>query len=235
MTILAAMQSAAVRLIKQKPQVFFGSSNGFEQEICDLVNEVATEICKYHDWQALIKINNIDSDGVVEVYDLPADYDRQLLYTNIQDLSSYLWSYTHIADINEFISQKNMSFAYTPGIWTMYGNQLHFLPAPQLGQSASFPYISLNYAVDQSGTGKSAFSEDTDEFIIRGGERLLTLGLIWRWRENKKLDYTGDQENFTQAITQLAARDKGSNVFRQHSSRASLRNANFAYPWLLGY
>jgi hypothetical protein len=41
MSVLAAMQSAAIKLIGQKPQVFFTSSDVFEMEIVDILNEVA--------------------------------------------------------------------------------------------------------------------------------------------------------------------------------------------------
>ncbi|WP_423752652.1 hypothetical protein, partial [Brucella melitensis] len=77
------------------------------------------------------------------------------------------------------------------------------------------------------------FTADTDDFIIKGGNDLLTLGLIWRWRENKKLDYTGDQEQFTMALDQLAAKDKGTNVYRARS-RSRRLNTHLAWPFELG-
>ena len=233
MSVLAAMQSAAIRLVGYRPPVFFASSEQFDLELTDLVNEVAADIVAYHDWQALTKINMIIGDGVTEEFPLPADYSRQLLYTVIQDLGTWLWGYTHVTDINTFLSQELMTFGTNPGLWTLYDEKLHFIPPPPLGRNASFPYISVNYARAQDGTPKSSFSADTDEFIIRGGERLLTLGLIWKWRENKKLDYTGDQENFTLALEQLAARDKGSSVYRQYSA-SNFKNVPVAYPFPLG-
>lgn len=228
-----AMQKAAVRLFGRKPQVFFGSSEQFELELADLVNEVAVEICKYHDWQALTKVHSIQGDGVTNEFSLPVDYDRQLLYTVLQDLDHWLWGYTHVSDINTFLSMEYLTFGTNPGLWTMYDNKLHFIPAPQDQNNATFPYISLNYAVSENGQRKKEFTDDSDEFIIRGGERLLTLGLIWKWRENKKVDYTGDQENFTLAIDQLAARDKGSNVYRQYSA-SNFRGVRTSYPFKLG-
>lgn len=233
MAIRDAMQKAATRLVSQRPQVFFGASDEFELELVDLVNEVATDICKYHDWQALVKINAIQGDGVTDEFPLPVDYDRQLLYTVLQDLDHWLWGYTHVSDINTFLSMKYLTFGTNPGLWTMFDNKIHFIPAPQDQNNATFPYISLNYAIDESGQTKKEFTADADEFVIRGGERLLTLGLIWRWRENKKLDYTGDQENFELALNQLAARDKGSNVYRQYSA-SNFRGVARSYPYKLG-
>jgi hypothetical protein len=233
MSILPAMQSAALRLVGQKPAVFFTSSDQFELEIVDLLQDVANDICKYHDWQALTKINVMNGDGTTKEFPLPDDYDRQLLYTVVQDINHWMWGYTHVSDINTFLAQQYMSFGTNPGIWTIYQNKMHFIPAPSQGNNATFPYISLNYAIDSNNAGKPEFTSDTDEFIIRGGNELLKLGIIWRWRENKKLDYTGDQEAFTMALEQLAARDKGSNVFRQYSA-SNFRNTPVSYPFPLG-
>lgn len=233
MTILSAMQSASIRLKGEKPAVFFTSSDTFELEIVDLINEVAADICKYHDWQGLTKIASFNGDGKTEVFPFPADYDRQLLYSVVQDINHWMWGYTHVTDLNTFLAQRYMTFGTNPGIWTIYDNSMHFIPAPSNGNNATYPYISLNYSSDASNVKKPSFDADTDDFVIRGGERLLTLGLIWRWRENKKLDYTGDQEAFTMALEQLAARDKGSSVFRQYSA-SNFRNVPVSYPFPLG-
>ena len=232
MTILSAMQSAAVRLVGYRPSVFFTSSEQFELEISDLVNEVAQDICKYSDWQALTKVHNIPTDGVTDVFPTPDDYDRQLLVTDIRDMNGWALGYCHVPSVNDFIDYRLDSAL---GSWTIYQNQFHFSRPPAIGDSATFPYISLNYAINQAGNPMPEFASDTDEFIIRGAERLLTLGLVWRWRENKKLDYTGDQEAFMMLIDQLAAKDKGSNVQRSRSSTLTGRlNTRAAWPFTLG-
>lgn len=239
MTILDAMQSAAIRLIGTKPQVFFGASTAddtFELEITDLINEVAKDICKYADWQALTKIQTITGDGTTEVFALADDYDRQILVTEIQDTDSWFWGYEHVPNITDFIFYKNRGFnLITPGIWCMFNNELNFWPAPASGSTATFPYISTGYArLDGSLVVNAQFENDTDGFEIRGGERLLTLGLIWRWRENKKLDHTGDQEQFNLLIDQLAAKDKGSSVYRSNARSFRRLNTRAAWPFELG-
>lgn len=233
MSILSAMQSATIRLVGQKPAVFFTSSDQLELEIVDLVNEVAKDICRSADWQGLTKVYNVPTDGVTEVFDLPDDYDRQLLVTNIQDLNNWVWGYEHISNLNDFLYRRARNFELTPGAWTIYQNKIHFFPAPAVTNSATYPYVSNNYALDSNNAGKAEFTADTDDFIIKGGNDLLTLGLIWRWRENKKLDYTGDQEAFTMALDQIAAKDKGTNVYRARS-RSRRLNTYLAWPFELG-
>jgi len=231
MAILAAMQAAAIRLVGKKPTVFFGANGALEIEFCDLLNEVAADIAASHDWQALTRIYTLTADGTSSEYPFPSDYDRQLLKSNVQDPENWIYGYRHVPDINEFSYIQNRGFQLFPGIWTIYGGNMQFTPPPRAGQSAYYPYVSKNWAQASGGTSKAAFDADTDAFLLP--ERLLTLGLIWRWRDNKNLDYTGDQEAFVKAIDEYSARDGGSRIYRS-GVRRSLPNTVTAFPWALG-
>src|SRR3546814_12483301 len=74
-------------------------------------------------------------------------------------------------------------------------------------------------------------SDLSDTFLLP--ERLLPLGLVWRWRENKKLDATGDQEAFIKALDEYAAKATGSRVIRSWS-RMSLPGTPITLPSELG-
>jgi hypothetical protein len=229
MTIYGAMLSAAIRLVGQRPSVFFGSSGTFEIEICDLINEVARDILASHDWQALTKIGTITADGS-STYSRPDDYDRMALVADMQRSDSWLWGYYSAADINEFMALEESGFQGFPGAWILMGNEFRFSPVPS--GNARFAYISKDYAVDSPTLSpKSQFDADTDKFVLP--ERLLTLGLVWRWREQKKLDFSGDQEAFTKALSEEAGKDQGSRVIRK-GSRMRFRGTYPAWSGILG-
>lgn len=230
MAILPAMQSAAIRVMGQRPTAFFGSSNQFELEIADMVNEVAIDVAKYQDWQGLTEFATIAGDGTTDAFALPADYDRMLKTTRIDDAVSWFWGYERVTDLSDFAQFRVSGWGVLPGVWALYGNEIQFAPAPT--QTATYPYVSANYAID-AGTqaGKPAFTSDTDTFVLP--ERLLTLGLVWRWRENKKLDASGDQEAFVKALDEYGASDKGARVYRSNSRRR-LPGVGIAWPGVLG-
>ena len=46
-------------------------------------------------------------------------------------------------------------------------------------------------------------------------ERLLTLSLVWRYKELTGLEYGEDQQNYEIALAQEQTRDRGSYVLRQ--------------------
>lgn len=234
MAILAAMQKAARRLLGQRPTAFFGVTNTFEAELCDLVNEVAEDVLKSNDWQALTSIAELSGDGATTEFSLPADYDRMLLVADVQDQQNWVFGYYPAASVNEFAFLEARGFTPWPGAWIIYGDLMRFQPAPASESTAIFPYIAKNFARDAGTLAlKSEFTADTDAFLLP--ERLLTLGLVWRWRENKKLDFTGDQEAFTKALSEYAAKDKGSKVIRKGGRRwANVPGTYPAWPWALG-
>ena len=229
MSVLDAMQKAAIRLVGRKPQSFFGVDNGFELELTDLVNEVAADIAAYRDWQGLIRTVTLGGNGEVTDYPLPADYERMLLFAEPDDQDRWFWGYQAFTDIHEYFRAKESGF-YARGGWIIFEDQLHFAPAPATGSQTLFPYITKNWAA-RGGVPRADFGADGDEFLLP--ERLLTLGLVWRWREQKKLDASGDQEAFIMALEQYATKDTGTKVYRNRP-RVSFPGTYLAWPGELG-
>lgn len=229
MAILAALQSASIRLLGQKPATFFGADNGLAMELTDLANEVAGDVAKYQDWQALQRVGSVAANGSATEFDLPADYDRMMINSDVQGRTSWAWGYFAYSDINQFLYDEGRGWQSSPGGWIISGNKIRFSPAPS--SEAIFPYITKNWARPSSGPDQPAFSNDADSFLLP--ERLLTLGLVWRWRENKKLDASGDQEAFIKALEEYASSDRGSRIVRKGYSRR-LNNTSLPYPGIMG-
>ena len=229
MTILPAMQSAALALVGRKPANFFGTSDKFEMEIADLINEVAEDVARYQDWEGLQAVASLTADGTAIALDLPADYARMLKNSDVRSSAYRLWGLTRYDNINAYLADEAAGYRAAPGGWIITGGKIKFNPAPS--GTASFPYISAYWARSSDGTLKPQFDSDSDEFVLP--ERLLKLGLIWRWRENKKLDASGDQEAFTKALDEYAVSDGGSRVYR-YNGRNSFPGTHLAWPGLLG-
>lgn len=231
MTVLSAMQSAAVRLIGRKPSTFFSSQQTFEVEIVDLLNDVADDIAKSHDWQALTKVHTITGNGTDEAFPLPSDYDRMLIDSDVFDPNNWAWGYFHYTNLNRWLRDKAQGFTMIPGGWIMLADQFNFFPIPAAAANAEFPYISGELARSTAGAPQSAFQSDDDVFVLP--EKLLTLGLIWRYRAQKGMGYAEDMQNYEIALSQAQARDGGSKVIRSNS-RVRRGNIGIAWPWELG-
>lgn len=231
MTALSAMQSAAMRLAGVKPSTFFASNDKLETELVDLINEVATYIVQAHAWRSLTKIHTVTGDGVTTDFNLPPDYSYMPTGAGIQGPTNWFWGYRNLMDMGEWIEFTGLDFAPLPGGWISFGGQLHFAPAPNDGAQAAFPYISNLSVIDKFGQPAAAFEDDEDAFVLP--ERLLTLGLIWKWNEQKFNAAPADQANFEKALSEYAGRDGGAFVMRRNSI-SSFSNAVNAWPWELG-
>lgn len=231
MTLLSACQSAAIRLVSRKPDTIFSATDPFSLEMQVLANEVAKDIAKSHDWQALVRTHSIAANGTDTVFPLPDDYDRMLLDSEIYDGSNWAWGYCHVTRPNDWLRMKVENFGWiTPGAWIMQGNQFEFQPAPATG-TAEFVYITKEIVTDNDGAPIPSFTDDGDSFVL--SERLLSLGIIWKWREMKRMESSTDEANFVKAFSEIAGKDGGPKIIRKGQNR-SYRNSHVAWPWPLG-
>lgn len=215
--ILPAIKSAILRLTGVSVSEVFASTDQVAIEMADLVSEVATDIMKSHDWRSLTKIATVTGTGA-EAYPLPDDYDRMVIASDIDDQASWFWGYEPFSSVNDWMRYRSGAGGLvSPGGWIMVGGELQFYPAP-IGV-AQYPYISNAYARDSLGAPKDAFTADTDSFLL--DERLLTLGLIWRWNEQKGFEYAEAMQAYETALEQAQGRDKGARVLRVGGRRMS--------------
>lgn len=84
--------------------------------------------------------------------------------------------------------------------WYVRGGNLMLEPAPAAGQAYSFEYIDKRWVVAADGTRKEQFTRDDDTHLL--DDDALILGLIWRWRQTKGLEYA---EDFTKAERKVSA------------------------------
>jgi hypothetical protein len=84
------------------------------------------------------------------------------------------------------------------------GNLFLFNPAPTAGQDVYYEYVSKNWCESSTGTGQSAWAADTDVSILP--DNLHVLGIIWRWRASKGLDYNQDFMTWEATRNRAAAR-----------------------------
>lgn len=222
MSVGSAIQSAILRCIGTRPLEVFASSQQECIEMADLVQEAATDIAKSHDWRDLTKIHTINVAGV-EAVPLPSDYDRMVIASEVDDPATWFWGYHPFETVNDWMRFRNGSYQLlTPGGWIILAGEMHFFPAPS--GAATFPYISNAWARTEAGVPKDRFDADDDTFVL--SERLLTLALVWRFKESKGLEYAEDQSSYDIALAQEQVRDKGARVLR---SPRRFMSGRFAY------
>ncbi|MDQ0135048.1 hypothetical protein J2T08_002969 [Neorhizobium galegae] len=227
MTILSACQSASIRLVGRKPTTIFSSQKVFELELSDLVQEAAVDIAKAFEWQALMVLAEHQGDGTTVAFDFPAEYDRMPVKGNIHSATWQQSGYRPARDRDHWINLQTYLSAGTPGFWIVLDNKMQIYPPMGPSEKAQYYFITSEIAKSASGDGKTVISADDDVFKL--DERLLTLALIWRWKEMKGLEYSESMANYERALAQIGGADKGRRILSVGSRRTSI-DADLAFP-----
>ena len=226
MTILSVCQSAGTRLTGTRPTSVFGTSDQFISELIDLVGEAASDMAKRHDWQALTSLQTLTGDGTTEEFALPSDFDRMTQPGNIYSTRSFM-PLRKTRDLNQWLEFQIEPVVGYPGYWIILDNKTVIKPPMADGESAKFYYITNKIFRNESNTPITTPSANTD--VFRLSERVLALGVVWRWRAMKRLEYGEDMQNYEIALEREIMRDRGSNILAIGAGRLPA-DVSIAYP-----
>ncbi|NEW95504.1 hypothetical protein [Rhodopseudomonas sp. BR0G17] len=231
MTVLAAAQTAGLRLLGQKPGSLFSTSDPFALELAELATDVAREIAEAHDWRLLTELHTIEGDGTSIAHALADDYGRMPKKQKVHSRHWKTANFRLARDLDEWLYFLQYPLIGAPGQWILLDGKLQINPPMPIGEAALYYYIRNGIVTDASGTAKPAFTADTDEFVLP--QRLLELGLIWRWRSQKRLEYSEDMTNYEIALQRAITADKGSQMLVVGRTRLPT-GVSPAFPGTLG-
>ena len=212
------------------PTAVYASTDRENVELADVANTVAEDMARHYDWQVLKTIATITGDGTTEDWSLPTDYGRQLQKAMLWVASRPYYPLQHVTDTDTWLGIVTSDIQLSTGQWTIYGNQVHIMPALASADTAKYYYITKNIVDPVSGANKEAFTLDTDTFLL--DEKVLRLGIIWQWKANKGLPYAEDMASYEMALAEAVGRDKGSKniTIGAQRVRGGLGDYEFAWP-----
>ena len=150
------------------PTTVFGSlqANRTMQEMVNLGNEMARRIAyDTREWTVLRKQQIYYGDGTTTAFNLPADFKRMLLTSNVYGSASTQSPLRFISDPDEWMQRRNAGNTDSYGEWTIMGGQMHIWPALAYGATARFAYLEKNCIVraptTRSPTGSGAMPTGT--------------------------------------------------------------------------
>jgi len=140
------------------------------------------------------------------LYSLPSDYDR--IEGGTEWDKGQAWELLGPNTPKEWQFQKSGWISSGPRErFRIVGSQFSVWPMPSNGLRFGFEYISNNWCTDSSGSGKTAFTTDTDLSLLP--DDLLILGTKARFYEAKGFDARAYQMEYMNAINLAKANDKG--------------------------
>lgn len=111
----------------------------------------------------------------------------------------------------EWQTRKAMTSTGPPYCYRMRGGKLLVNPTPSVGLSWAFEYVSKNWILGaDTTTYKQYFTLDTDTVLLP--EDLLIMGLRWRWKKEKGLEYAEDMQTYEMQVKDALGTNGGKPV-----------------------
>lgn len=217
MTLLQLITKACYRAGIPAPNTVYGSTDDRILQMMHLLEEEGDDLSSRHNWTGLASESvhtTIAAENQGAMTTIAPGYnfiknqtmwDRTDQLPTIGPLSDIDWQSIQATDVTGPRYQ-----------FRIRGGSLYITPAPAAGHSLAFEYQSEHWILDTDGTTtKASFSADTDTFRIP--DRLLLLGLRWRWAAEKGLAYAELFNSYESQVKDAMGRDGGRQVLHSDS------------------
>jgi hypothetical protein len=203
MTLLVIVQDASSRLGLGRPTSVVGSTDENVVQLLALAQEEGKTLARRHEWQALQTEYTFPTVISTASYALPSDYDRILKDTvfnrtlrrrMVGDLSPDQWQQTKAS----LVTMVNPAFRIRGGLFLI-------TPTPSAVETIAYEYVSKNWCQTNASVGQAKWAADTDTGLL--DEDLMTLGVIWRYRKAKSLDYGEDMNTYEMEVAKAILND----------------------------
>jgi len=208
MTCLTIVQRVCKRVGLDAPSSAVGSTERQILQILELSNESGQELARRYPWQAILGVGNFttvatESQGSISTIAPGLDYI----------INDTIWNRTLRRPVYGPKTPQNWeqqkAFAIN-GPWSGYrliGDTLAMYPVPTAGQDCYFEYISKNWVTTYTASTDDEWTNDADTSKL--DENLIVLDTIWRWKQQRGLDYAEDFAKAERLYLDLANRDGG--------------------------
>lgn len=206
MSLLTLVQKAAGRIGIVRPNVVASATDATTRLLLELAQQEGEELARYGDWRALRKEKTFTTVAAETQTDTPIATDwAGFIDQTLWNRSARRRLYGPV-DPAEWQAYKAQSTFPVTDTFTLRGALWLMQPTPAAGQMIAYEYRSANWCQSNGAVAQSAWVADTDTGIL--SERLMGLGLIWRYRQNRRLDWMPDHENYLNEVDADLARDR---------------------------
>ena len=204
MTLLTLAQAACDIIGMPRPTSVMAGADQTARTMLSLAQREGRALARRWTWTALRKQQTFTTVAqTVQTGAVPSDFDRMV--------SETFWNRT---------DQERVVGPVTPEEWQglvasvalpiesafqMRAGQIELYPVPTAGETYAYEYVSSQWCQSAGGTGQSAWAADTDTGLL--DEELTTLGLVWRFKQSRGLDYAEDMTTYEEQVLQAVARD----------------------------
>lgn len=219
MTILTIVQDAAVISgFSIIPSSAVSNTDLNVQQLVAFARRSGRAFMERANWTNLDTAGTVTGDAVSTLFQLPKDWVRfspsdkcpkGALISNKFPLVP-LYGPINTEDLN---MMKALPASTVRPVWRIIGGALEIWPALALNEIVTFNYFSSFWISNALRTiFKDRFTADDDFCLIN--EDAIMLGVVWRWKASKGLDYAEDMRDSENSFVRNAAQQQTERIVR---------------------
>ena len=217
MSLLTICQDAAALVGVDAPSAVVASSDATSAQFGALAQVEGDELARYFDWRGLKIETTMTGDGSTVLFELPTGFDRWMSggAAFFED-GTYDRLEGPVSD-ETFTAYQAANSDPSDPVWRMIGPDVEFFPALDTGVVITSLYLTGYWITAADGvTRKARWTLDSDLSTLP--ERLITLGVVWRWKRAKGLDYAEEYRTYQMERLKATRSDGGLRMLTLSSS-----------------
>lgn len=201
------MVQRAARLIGiPQPNVVVSATDPTVRLLLELAQQEGEELARYGDWRVLRKEKTFTTVAAETQTDTPIPTDfAGFIDDTGWDRTAREKLYGPISPSDWQRYKASVSFPFTQG-FTLRGTAWLMQPVPTAGHTVAYEYRSANWCQSSGGTAQDSWAADSDTGIL--SERLMRMGLLWRFNQRRGLDWQTDHETYMNEVDSELAKDQ---------------------------
>lgn len=206
MSLLTLIQGACRRLNISAPSAVIGNTDQQIIQILNIANEEGEDLAQRYRWQRLVNestFSSVASESQGAITTLAGTDFGWICNDTVwnRTRNRRMFPLTNV----EWQRLKSNSITGPDEYFIIRGNTFRVIPTMTASHTVAFEWVSKNWCQSSGGTGQSAWAADTDTGVL--DETLMRVGVIWRWKKWKGLEYAEDFNQYEAALANAAARD----------------------------
>jgi hypothetical protein len=206
MTLLSMVGSACKRIGLQTPSVVATATDATVLQLLEFAQQEGRELARFGDWRALRKEKTFTTVAAETQTDTPIPTDLGAFIDNTcWNRSNRLRLYGP-ATPEEWQRWKAASSFPITGTFYLRGTSFLIQPTPTAGQTIAYEYRSSHWCQSSGGTAQEYWAADTDTGLL--SERLMGMGIIWRYKQSRGLEWQTDYDKYMFEVGEALAQDQ---------------------------
>jgi hypothetical protein len=217
MSVLTVVQYVCGRTNVPVPTTVLGNTDTQIVQMLRLLEEEGNDLARRGPWQALTfeathTTLALEDQGAVT--SIATNGYRDIKHGTFWDRTNTLPILGPVSDM-DWQRLKGMATTGPRYQFRIRGGKLLINPTPTAGYTWAFEYISKYWMLGIDGTTYKDYATlDTDTILLP--EDLVLMGLRWRWKKEKGLDYAEDMRTYEFQVKDALSRDGGKDTINMN-------------------